>query len=200
MAVDFANTVTGAGVATVDLLSRTDSAQQWWTQQAQAQVLPPGTAPDFQASGKLRTALRQLFEAAIAGRSWPQRALSTINTFAANAPVSEAIAGGRVVLTPNESELARTLDLAQGTMAERRWHAQRPGQAMLAAIAEDAIRLLADEPRRMRLRRCANPGCSIIFLAKHPRRVWCSGSTCGNRRRVARHDRSARTAATKEQS
>jgi predicted RNA-binding Zn ribbon-like protein len=175
------NTVISDPPRTVDLLSRPESAQAWWAQRAA--VLPTGQAPAFEASGSLRAAARAIFDALIDGEPWPEAAVSTVNTFAAAAPASEAI---RV--------------LPGGASAERRWHTESQGQAMLAAIAEDAIRLLADEPRRSRLRRCANPSCSIIFLAKHPRRVWCSGSTCGNRRRVARHYRSTRAATTKEQS
>jgi CGNR zinc finger len=38
-----------------------------------------------------------------------------------------------------------------------------------------------------RLRRCANPACSMIFIAVNPRRSWCTPGVCGNRARVARH-------------
>jgi predicted RNA-binding Zn ribbon-like protein len=39
------------------------------------------------------------------------------------------------------------------------------------------------------LRRCANPACSMIFIALNPRRSWCAPGVCGNRVRVARHHR-----------
>ncbi|WP_139810547.1 CGNR zinc finger domain-containing protein, partial [Mycobacterium avium] len=35
--------------------------------------------------------------------------------------------------------------------------------------------------------RCANPDCSMLFLATNPRRSWCTANICGNRARVARH-------------
>jgi predicted RNA-binding Zn ribbon-like protein len=44
-----------------------------------------------------------------------------------------------------------------------------------------------------RLRRCANPACSMLFLADTTRRQWCTPNLCGNRARVARHYRRSRT-------
>lgn len=37
------------------------------------------------------------------------------------------------------------------------------------------------------LRRCANPTCSMLFLAENKRRKWCTSNICGKRARVARH-------------
>jgi predicted RNA-binding Zn ribbon-like protein len=37
------------------------------------------------------------------------------------------------------------------------------------------------------LRRCANPTCSMLFVAPNARRIWCTANICGNRTRVARH-------------
>ncbi|MFI5895409.1 CGNR zinc finger domain-containing protein [Actinoplanes sp. NPDC051513] len=57
----------------------------------------------------------------------------------------------------------------------------------LAAVAGEAIALLADPERLELLRRCANPACSMVFLAENKRRRWCAPNVCGNRVRVARH-------------
>ncbi len=68
-----------------------------------------------------------------------------------------------------------------------RWHTEHGGNAGLAAIARETIDLLADPQRLQRLRRCANPACSMLFIAETKRRQWCTGNICGNRTRVARH-------------
>ncbi len=66
-------------------------------------------------------------------------------------------------------------------------------EARLAAIARDAISLLAG-PRRAQLRACQGPGCIQFFVKDHPRREWCSAG-CGNRARAARHYRRVRDGA-----
>ncbi|WP_146058342.1 CGNR zinc finger domain-containing protein, partial [Streptomyces sp. SM9] len=47
---------------------------------------------------------------------------------------------------------------------------------------------------RALLRRCAGQDCPLVYLdtSRGRRRRWCSGETCGNRERVARHRRSRR--------
>jgi predicted RNA-binding Zn ribbon-like protein len=68
-----------------------------------------------------------------------------------------------------------------------RWHPEHGGNPNLAAIAREGIALLADPRRSSQLRRCANPTCSMVFIAENSRRMWCAPNVCGNRARVARH-------------
>ncbi len=51
----------------------------------------------------------------------------------------------------------------------------------LAAIADDAIELVAAAPGR--LRRCEGPDCALLFHddSRPGRRRWCSAARCGNR-------------------
>ncbi|MBL0803339.1 CGNR zinc finger domain-containing protein, partial [Streptomyces albidoflavus] len=65
-------------------------------------------------------------------------------------------------------------------------------QALLGAVARDAVELLTDPGARALLRRCAGQDCPLVYLdtSRGRRRRWCSGETCGNRERVARHRRS----------
>ncbi|PAX87588.1 CGNR zinc finger domain-containing protein, partial [Streptomyces albidoflavus] len=67
-------------------------------------------------------------------------------------------------------------------------------QALLGAVARDAVDLLTDPGARALLRRCAGQDCPLVYLdtSRGRRRRWCSGETCGNRERVARHRRSRR--------
>ncbi|MEU4347817.1 CGNR zinc finger domain-containing protein [Streptomyces sp. NPDC023838] len=59
--------------------------------------------------------------------------------------------------------------------------------ALRAALARAAVDFLAG-PDRVRLRACHAPRCVRYFLKEHPRQEWC-GPSCGNRARVARHQR-----------
>jgi predicted RNA-binding Zn ribbon-like protein len=67
--------------------------------------------------------------------------------------------------------------------------------ALLALVARDAVELLTDPVARAALRECAGDGCTLVYLdtSRGRRRRWCSGETCGNRARVARHRRRTAT-------
>jgi predicted RNA-binding Zn ribbon-like protein len=86
-----------------------------------------------------------------------------------------------VAAAPTSARLTESGDV------ETRWHTEYGGNAALAAIAREAIDLLSSPDRLARLRRCANPTCSMLFLAENKRRQWCTANICGNRTRVARH-------------
>jgi len=57
--------------------------------------------------------------------------------------------------------------------------------AMLAAVARDAVELFGTAVDR--LRTCAGEGCSIIFLdsSRAGQRRWCSMTSCGNKAKVS---------------
>ncbi|MGH9322757.1 MAG: CGNR zinc finger domain-containing protein [Vicinamibacteria bacterium] len=59
-------------------------------------------------------------------------------------------------------------------------------EAALSTLARDAIDLLAG-PLARRIRECARPDCSLLFVdASRPgRRRWCSMERCGNQRKTA---------------
>ncbi|MEU1520050.1 ABATE domain-containing protein [Streptomyces sp. NPDC005811] len=61
-----------------------------------------------------------------------------------------------------------------------------PGRQLAARLAEAVVELLAD-PAVTSIRQCEADDCTLLFLAAHPRRRWCSAARCGNRMRVARH-------------
>jgi predicted RNA-binding Zn ribbon-like protein len=59
--------------------------------------------------------------------------------------------------------------------------AAEPAAAALATIAWDAVDLLANaDPSR--LRECARPGCSLLFVdtSRPGQRQWCSMARCGS--------------------
>lgn len=61
--------------------------------------------------------------------------------------------------------------------------AQLPGWL----AADDLLRLIARDPRR--IRQCAHPDCVLFFYdtSKNGTRRWHSMATCGNRAKAARH-------------
>jgi predicted RNA-binding Zn ribbon-like protein len=151
-----------------DLIADAATAQAWW--RLQAGRLPSGPAPDLPATRRLRTAIRDLFDAHLEHRTPDPGSLDDVNAAASAVPTS-----------------LRLAPAGDAYREEVRWHTEQGGNAPLAATARGAIELLADQTRLARLRRCANPNCSMLFLAETTRRQWCTPNICGNRTRVARH-------------
>jgi predicted RNA-binding Zn ribbon-like protein len=185
LAVDLLNTVIAAGGARRDLLTTTAALRAWVG--AAADRLPPEVGAGLSArldAGSdegvavlagvraLREALRALFAAVMGGTAPPAGAVAAVNAAAAGAP-----AFPQLEWAPPAAPRVR-----------RGQTADRPGAALLAAVAASGIALLGGADRE-RLRRCDGPGCVLLFVATNPRRRWCSASGCGNRVRVARHHR-----------
>ncbi len=168
VALDLVDTVLLAVDPPVDLLETPAQLAKWW--ELQETRLPAGPLPDATATRRLRTAVRDILDSHLAERAPLATSIEDLNAAAAAAPASL-----RLVLS------------GDGLHTETRWHTEYGGNAALAAIARETIELMADPERLDSLRRCANPNCSMLFLAEHKRRQWCIGSRCGNRSRVARH-------------
>ena len=174
VAVDLINTVAAPGSAPgEDLLSADGGAEAWW--RLERTRVPVGDLPDIMALRRLRSSLRDLIEALVDDRPVPHQTVSDLNFFMQSAPTST-----RLQLT------------GTGLRAETYWHREFGGNPQLAFIAAQAAGFVSDPSKVSRLRRCANPVCSMIFVAVNPRRSWCVPGVCGNRARVARHYRRAR--------
>jgi predicted RNA-binding Zn ribbon-like protein len=173
VAVDLINTVAVPGSpAEDDLLSADPGAEAWW--RIQGARVPRADAPDIRALRRLRSALREMIEALVDDCPVPKAPVSDLNFFMQSTPVSM-----RLQVT------------GAGLRADTHWHREFGGNPRLAFIATQAAAFLADPAQVSRLRRCANPACSMIFSAVNPRRSWCAPGVCGNRVRVARHHRRA---------
>ncbi|GAB3396362.1 hypothetical protein GCM10027568_30310 [Humibacter soli] len=168
VALDLVDTLMQAVTPAVDLLEGRETA--WW--ELQAGRLPEGPAPNSVPTRRLRMVLREAFEARIDQRSPDAATVEELNRFADAAPSSP-----RLVID------------GDAVRVQTRWHREYGGDPRLAAVAREGIGLLADPVRANQLRRCANPECSMLFLAGNVRRVWCTPNICGNRARVARHHR-----------
>ncbi len=117
----------------------------------------------------LRAALREIVDAAVAGRPPSPDAVARANGALAAAPVPQlAITADGVTLAHRKGPDA--LDDA------------------LWALVDPIAEALADG-RPDRLRVCANDSCRWVFYDTSPtgRRRWCDMSTCGNRAKARRH-------------
>lgn len=168
VALDLVDTLLLAVDPAVDLIDTPDQLAKWWD--LQAPRLPAGPLPEATSIRRLRSAVRDVLDSHLAGRLPLATSIEDLHAATAAAPASL-----RMVQTDN------------GLQAETRWHTEYGGNAALASIARETIELMADPERLESLRRCANPHCSMLFLAEHKRRQFCVGSICGNRTRVARH-------------
>ncbi|MGH3855019.1 MAG: CGNR zinc finger domain-containing protein [Pseudonocardiaceae bacterium] len=61
-------------------------------------------------------------------------------------------------------------------------------EAFASVISRDLISLLASQQRGL-LHQCDREDCGLVYVdtSRGHRRRWCSGASCGNRERVARH-------------
>jgi predicted RNA-binding Zn ribbon-like protein len=75
------------------------------------------------------------------------------------------------------------------------WTSTDPARAALAALAANAVELLSG-PDLARVRHCASPSCSLLFIdhSRPGRRRWCSMDRCGNRDKTARYRRRRKAA------
>ena len=118
---------------------------------------------------RLRTLMRRMVEAIVAGRPIPRASIDAINAL-----IGKSSGVTKVVKTPRKFERRFESELNQ------------PRQ-LLVPLAESAADLLC-RGDFSRLKRCDNSKCSAFFYdtSKNRMRRWCSGTECGNRMRVAK--------------
>lgn len=177
VALDLVNTRIREAGADVDLLDAPPALDAWLA--AEAGRLPwsgTASAADLEAVRVLRAAIAALLTARRADTSPPSPALRMVNGALAAPGGASRLAwashGPREVVLPARARRV----------------------ALLRALAMDAMRVVVGPDAEL-LRTCAHPECVLQFVARHPRRQWCSASTCGNRARVSRHYRRHRDGA-----
>ena len=81
-----------------------------------------------------------------------------------------------------EPGLVRILD---STAKWSRWHCPTVAAA-LATIAQDAVVLFGDPKQRVRIHRCENSQCHVVFYddSRPGLRRWCAPNRCGDRIRA----------------
>lgn len=155
-----------AGGEPVDELATAPGARHW----TRAHGLGEGVSRTSDAAElrRLRTAVRDLFEARIEGRKPEATALEAVNAAA----------------SPNLLRLAWDTD---GPRAVQ----ERPGAdglaRSLAVLAGDAMELVTG-PEHALLNQCGAPDCIRLLVRDHSRRTWCC-TRCGDRVRASRYYR-----------
>ena len=143
---------------------------EWVIAFAQHWHLPVASAPDALAMAALlalRTLLRQMFEATVAGLPVTDARLEELNAFLALTPVMR-----RVQRSDNGVRL-QTIMLHEG------WTAV---VSQVAASWVDVLERISPE----RLKICANPDCHWVFIdqSHNLSRCWCRQWACGNLMKV----------------
>lgn len=166
----------------VERLPDVHALEQWL---AAAELLPSGTAPELLAvsQGHLQ-ATRGLREAA-------NRLVRTGRTRQPTDSTSHSGVGYDAADVLLVNELAAWPDPVPqlgppvGAGHCIRWAADQPVEAALSAVARDTILLLTG-PQAPRVKECAHPDCSLLFLddSQAGRRRWCSMDRCGNLSKV----------------
>jgi predicted RNA-binding Zn ribbon-like protein len=156
----------------LDLLDPGAHRARWLTTEAERLGISADASAFGDETAAALKALREHVAAAIEparhGKRPPAHALSGLNEALRAAPaVPQARWDGAAVTATTD----RT-----GSLAAR----------LAAGFAEAAVELLAD-PAIRKVRRCDAPACLVLFLARNPKRRWCTPSICGNRARVARY-------------
>jgi predicted RNA-binding Zn ribbon-like protein len=78
------------------------------------------------------------------------------------------------------------------------WRAPDLTAAALGTLARSAVALLTG-PDLARVRNCADPTCSLLFIdrSRPGRRRWCSMDRCGNKTKTARYRTRVRASASR---
>jgi predicted RNA-binding Zn ribbon-like protein len=175
LAVDLANTVKYAVTPSRDLLAEPGRNGAFWG--LESGRLPIESAvPSLESSQFLREAIRSLLDSQLAKTEAPRWALDRVNSVADSVRTTPRLVPGDNAF---HSELV--------------WQTTDGDAAALAAVARSAIDLLAGGSAA-RLRQCASPTCSMLFVATNRKRIWCTADGCGNRQRVARFTSKAKAA------
>jgi predicted RNA-binding Zn ribbon-like protein len=163
--LDFLATLAGRHRTSLERLETPEDFSRW--------LSLSGVAPGISCSEEqlrdareLREAIYTLVDAARSGRRLQRRELELVNEWA------------------RQPRRVPQLDGRRGL----HWEGPDPCVAALAELAGSAITLISG-PDVTRIRNCAGPSCSLLFI-DHSRpgaRRWCSMRYCGNRAKTARY-------------
>ncbi|MGW4060505.1 CGNR zinc finger domain-containing protein [Amycolatopsis sp. NPDC004747] len=136
---------------------------RWFTEAGLTPADPPCTAADLAAARELREAVYRLMRGRLS-----EEDLATVNRWAAQPPPVTA-------LHPTPAGLRTRL--VSATVP-----------SLLGLLAADAVAVLGGEAAA-RVRECANPECSLLFLdtSRAGGRRWCSMGACGSREKMQRY-------------
>ncbi|MEV5410070.1 CGNR zinc finger domain-containing protein [Thermopolyspora sp. NPDC052614] len=163
LALDLAGTLKWRRAEPEELLVTPGDLARWSVEAGIATEEPSLDAEGLRRLRALREAVYRLVTGALRGGPWPEDDLRVVNEEARGAPP-------RLTLTP--AGLARRADI----------------EAIASAVARSAAELLG-ELRHLRVRECARPECTRIFVdrSRGGNRQWCGMEECGNRIKAANY-------------
>jgi predicted RNA-binding Zn ribbon-like protein len=161
LCLDFVSTRGSRGQLDIERLPAPADFERW-VREAGLGQLPQIDEIGLAAALELREAIYALVTSKRSGRA---RAVAGVNRAAARTPLVPQL---------DETGEVSIWALVDGT------------EQVLSTIARDAIDLMSS-PMRTRVRECARPDCTILFLdASRPgSRRWCSMEACGNQTKSA---------------
>jgi predicted RNA-binding Zn ribbon-like protein len=141
---------------------------RWFTAAGLTPADPPCTTADLVAARELREAVYRLMLGRLSSSPAVEEDLATVNRWAAHPPPVTSLR-----VTPD------------GLRAQP---VSPTVPSLLGLIAADAVAVLGGGDAA-RLRECANPECSLLFLdtSRAGARRWCSMSACGSRDKMQRY-------------
>ncbi len=168
LCLDFSATLGGRYRGGFERLRSTDDLRRWLRDSGLSSRPAPLSEHYLEAARELREAIYRLAHPKGKARAGD---VATLNRWAGLPPLAPKLA-------------------ADGTVS-----LQGSAEGALSTLARDAIDLLTG-PLARRIRECARPDCSLLFVdASRPgRRRWCSMERCGNLRKTAAYRRRKRQA------
>lgn len=162
VALDLVATLGRRHAEPVERIPEPTTLDRWFVAAGISASIPPADERDLARARALRESIYALVRATIDGQHPHPTALDTVNQHAAQPDLPVRLAPGR-----GGHLTAETVD---GDV-----------RAALACIARDAVRLFGSS-RAQRVKECAHPDCSLVFLdeTQSGRRRWCSMDRCGN--------------------
>ncbi len=163
LALDFAGTLQHRATTRDEMLSSPQRLREWSVAAGLVDAPPPVSEAELDRALAIREAVYRLALAAVTGDPRRPGDIDLVNTAAATAPVTAALTGTGLRHTGTEDQI-------------------------IATIARAAVALLGG-PDRSRIRECADPPCTRLFVdtSRAGSRRWCNMSGCGNRAKVAGH-------------
>lgn len=179
-ALDFLNTVLAPRTETIEFLSNGEGLLAWLKQAGLvdaaeiAAIRQHFSCESLNAASAEARSLREWFRGVVEQRA---RGLD-----------AKAMAGVVKRLNPILARSSRhsALEVRGRTLVPRECRLWTDARQLLVPLAETMSALLT-EVDWSRIRRCANPRCTLWFRdsTKSARRLYCSAAVCGNRAKVA---------------
>ncbi len=146
----------------IERLRRPEDVDRWFVQAGLTREPAGCTEQDLRSVTALREAI---YEAVMSNPPTPA-AVSAINRWAEETPLTPVLDAG-----------ARAVTWAEGASLPK----------ALSTIARDAADLMSNPQLMARIRECAGPECTLLFLdsSRPGKRRWCSMDDCGNQAKSA---------------